>query len=175
MCEDLLVPQWKLTAFDRVEKHDGTELRMIVQATGPTSVVLCSHDCDIENAAGRAGIVLAPVGPPSFGWSSDDERWHVLRDSWKMTSEHAFEFGHLFPLDLNLGGSHEWAVVDFSRMMTVGPSGKVTAILLRHKKSEMTDEVRAAFGLKLAAFFGRGAVDVTATDAASPITEGSAG
>lgn len=110
---------WKLTSYDLQTSSDGSSnLRTVVHGSKPGFLVVCSHDCDIENVRDRAGLAVAPLDVPSLPWPGGDARWETLRSSWEPTGD-AFEFGHLFPLHWD--DPPGIRIIDFSRLTTAGP------------------------------------------------------
>jgi hypothetical protein len=120
-------------------------------------VLICSHDCDIENGNARAGILIAPVVPLPKKTAENPDALALLRNSWKRTASDDFEYPQFFPLIFDEDNpASEFALADFSRMMTACPMGKSKPMLLALKTREMTDEHRELLQWKLAAFVGRG-------------------
>ena len=122
----------------------------------PVPVVVCSHDCDIENPKLRTGVILAPLlGYPQH---PEPERQAQLRESRRPDSDSKYHYINLFPLefdDTSLGLGDRM-VVEFSAMLSAGRSKEAIRVLKGKKVLEMTDETREDFRQKLAAFFGRG-------------------
>ena len=60
-------------------------------------VLVCAHDCDIENIEGRAGLAVAPIVEPALKWPDEDERWEEVRLSARPSDAHTFAFGQYVP------------------------------------------------------------------------------
>ncbi len=119
------------------------------------SIVICSHDCEIEQIRDRAGLLIAPLTPPPK-WPPGDERWPILHSCTVPNEAGAYSFIHWFPVELDVGeGEATLMVADFSRIVSAGAGSKAKAKLLPSKSAEMTDEARNRFKNKIAAFFSR--------------------
>jgi len=116
-------------------------------------LILCSHDCDLENPRARIGFIVAPVlsWPGLVDIASD--KGLALVNSYK-PGEEGYDYINLYPLRLP-SEDPEWRVVDFSAMTSLSPPPKLVPILRKAKRFQMTDEAREYFGNKLAAFFIR--------------------
>jgi hypothetical protein len=152
------LPEWRLNDTGSQSLHVGDRpQRLVVHGALDQMVIVCSHDCDIDQVKGgyRAGVIVAPLGPPP---RLTAEMQELLRDSWRLTAEGTFEFGHLYPVKLPGADDSGLLVADFSRMISAGPGKAVVGMLLDRRTCSMDDdEQRRGFQLKLAAFFGRGA------------------
>lgn len=155
VCAPAWFPTWNVNEHHLVTQIEGSARRLLVGVTGrePHPVVVCSHDCDIENVGNKTGfgaLLVAPAMPwPSGVAEGDIPR---LRESSRMREDNRYEYIGLFPLQLS---GDEWRIVNFSSMTTISPAKALPRFLLDRKEYEMTDEWRSLFRAKLAAFFAR--------------------
>lgn len=121
-------------------------------SNGPV-VCVCSHDCELENPRGRAGILLAPVIPVPA--RPGDERFDLIIAS-AFQENGVWDFIHYFPLEVAGGSECEgtW-VVDFSAISSAGPARQMVPLLESARMCALSPEGREAFREKLAAFLGR--------------------
>jgi hypothetical protein len=154
-------------AYDLVVDQNNKAPRVILGS--PTlNVLVCAHDCDIENMRDRRGLLVTPiVEEPSF----EQEQRERLRRSHSTRRDangnRGYDFVHLFPLRLTVDGEETFRVADFSGMMSVG--GKLLLDKLCPAKThEMDDRHRRKLQLKLSAFVSR------QQDARPPLSAGSA-
>lgn len=121
--------------------------------TGGSAVVVCSHDCDVENPRTRTGLVVAPlVAVPAS--RNDPDTYAKIMTSGDTSIE--INFVHLFPLEIPVEqGEARDAVADFSAITTVARANKAVEHLVSGKVLEMDDGTRESFRRKLALFFGR--------------------
>lgn len=117
-------------------------------------VMVCSHSCDIENPRNRSGLLVAPIIKVPAGEQKEKDRWTRIVSSHSPNDDNAFEYTHLFPVELPaaLGGS--WAVVDFSSIISMGKAADAAEVLTANKAAELSDEYREKLQLKLAVFVG---------------------
>lgn len=120
---------------------------------GSAMVVVCSHDCDVENPRARTGLLLAPVIKVPARPNTDE--YQTIMSSHTPVNE-AMEFINLFPLVLEDSSGAKDVVVDFSAIISFGPPRDTSESLNSTKMFEMTDAERRLFKMKLAAFVGRG-------------------
>lgn len=158
------VPRWMLNDLHLLAPHDGKPSRGLVSLFNKGAklpVVVCSHDCDLENPRDRSGIVVAPILPwPPLAENADQSLANSYRRFAPDTEEPSLEsynFIHLFPIFFGEhgAGENERSVVDFSALTSAGPANKAVTILLKSKTHEMTDDFRGFFKDKIAAYFGR--------------------
>lgn len=150
-------PLWNMNAYQlAVEASSGANQRAImnlIDKGSPSPVVICSHDCEIENSRTRMGLVVAPVTAWPLSALDSDESLDLM-NSRVPNSNDAYEYINWFPL--NVGGeTADWRVADFSALSSVAPPHKIKKLLLGGKRFEMTDQARQEFKEKLAMFFGR--------------------
>jgi hypothetical protein len=153
ICSARPFPQWKLHEYEISGSPGGPTTRALVHVYSQGAnlpVVVCAHDCDVENPRNRRGILVAPV----FDWPPDlsEADSELLRESARLSDGEVYDFINLFPIHLPSGA---WHVADFSAMSSPGPANKVVAALKQTKELEMTDGSRKLFRLKLGAFVGR--------------------
>lgn len=120
--------------------------------TGEHLVVVCSHDCDVDNPRQRSAIIVAPLikVPASAG----DPRYEEIMGSGDMTGE--LSWINLFPLRIDLEEEDNTDVVaDFSALTSMGRAEPAIRQLADSKILEMDDELRSNFKKKLGSFFGR--------------------
>lgn len=116
-------------------------------------LIVCSHDCDLENPRNRLGFIVAPLLPWPSGIDIASDNGLTLINSYK-PGENGYDYIQLYPIKLP-GEEPEWRVVDFSAITSLSPPAKLVSILLKAKRFEMADQAREYFGTKLAAFFIR--------------------
>ena len=160
ICYSWPIPRWLLTDYQVLMTAEGKTARLQVgvhQRGVDLPLVLCSHDCDLENPREGVGFLVAPLLPWPFGDSMSSDGSLELVGASRM-QEGSYAYINLFPICLpesrNDNGSG-WRVVDFSSITSVGPPPKLVPILRKAKRLEMTEEVRLLFKRKLAAFVGR--------------------
>lgn len=155
VCADRIFPRWNLQDYEVGHNANGKPTRMFIHVLSngdPLPTVVCSHDCDIENPRTRMGILIAPLLPwPSLS-DEDEER---LEASRARTADETYDYINWFPLTIPTKDGSDKRIVDFSAILSTGKASKVTKALLAEKLLEMTDEARAEFKSKLAAFLGR--------------------
>ena len=156
LLDDQPLPFWRYTDFELSGRPGEApqSARVSVVAKGlSVPVVLCSHDCDLENHRNRYGWVVAPVLPWPFPDIADDASLDLI-SSARMSENNEYGYIHLFPIQIP-GADADWRVVDFSALISVGPPSKIRRTFLGMKRFEMDDATREEFRLKLAASFGR--------------------
>jgi len=149
--DGVVFPLWTLTNYHVSGPPTERPQRVVMDLLKPGEpirFVVCSHDCEIENARQRMGLLVAPItGWPARSDAADEE----LRASMRRDSDENWHYIHLFPMAFPDG----WAVADFSGIMAMGRPVKVEPWLLERKQFELTEESRTLFREKLAAFVGR--------------------
>jgi hypothetical protein len=159
VCFEWPFPKWQLNGYSVAADPSGgnptTALIGLHEQGVKLPLIICSHDCDLENYRARLGFIVAPVLQwpfPDLG--SDDSL--ALISSAVIGDDGSYDYINLFPLKLEPDLA-DWRVVDFSGLTSVASPKKTTPVLLKAKRLEMTDETRVNFGNKLAAFFIRSA------------------
>lgn len=118
-------------------------------------LALCAHDCEIENVRTRSGLLVAPIQRPPF--KPESENWTTLLQADLPDEQGAYRHIHLFPVLIPMPhGEGELRVIDFSRLVSVGPPEKVKAIFKQKRSFQMNEEDRGALQAKLSAFVSRG-------------------
>jgi hypothetical protein len=157
ICFEWAYPKWDLNTYMVATSPTGgnspAALLALHEKAVPVPIVLCSHDCELENPRNRLGIVVAPVLPWPFADKSDD-RSLALINSASPGTDGSYEFIQTYPIRLPTG-QPDWRIIDFSGMQSVASPQKVLPILRKAKRFEMVDETRESFSYKLAAFFIR--------------------
>jgi hypothetical protein len=157
VCFEWPIPKWLLSGYmvasEPTADRAATAL-VSVHAKGESlPVVVCSHDCDLENPRSRTGVVVAPLFHwPNFPMGSDVSLGIISSDL--PGDDGAYEHINLYPFKLPLDPP-DWRVIDFSAMTSIGSPQKSIPMLLKAKRYEMTDKARENFCNKLAAFFIR--------------------
>jgi hypothetical protein len=156
ICAPRVFPIWNLNEYEVSHNPAGVPTRStvhVIEQGKPFPVVVCAHDCDIENPRSRRGILVAPLLPPPV----EGDELDGLVASRNIGADETWEWINLFPVHLPDGeGGHDWRVVDFSAIIAVGSAKKAVAALRASKEHELNEETRERFRLKLAAFVGRG-------------------
>lgn len=157
ICGVTAFPTWNVEQTREVLGSDGTVKQLLLPTHDRLAtqndqklVVVCSHDCDIENPRQRFGLLLAPLVPIPAG-PNETEMRNAIMNSGVLTND-AYEYINFFPLTINNG---DQVVVDFSAITHFARARQTVDALLANKIAELTDEARADFRLKLGAFFGR--------------------
>jgi hypothetical protein len=159
ICFEWPFPKWQLNGYSVAADPSGgnptVALIGLHEQGAKLPLVICSHDCDLENPRARLGFVVAAV----FDWpfpdlGSDDSL--ALISSAVLGEDGSYDYINLFPLKFS-NDPVDWRIVDFSGMTSIASPRKATPVLLKSKRLEMTDETRVHFGNKLAAFFIRSA------------------
>jgi hypothetical protein len=157
ICYSWPIPRWLLTDYHVLMTAEGKVAKVqvgVYERGADLPLVLCSHDCDLENPRERAGFLVAPLRPWPFGDMSSDSSLELVGASKIQNGSYAYI--NLFPVYLPEARQDQgWHVVDFSSIMSVGPPPKLVPILRKAKHLEMTEEARLLFKRKLAAFLGR--------------------
>lgn len=153
-------PQWDVEKSPSLTLPNGT-VGIQLAAWSPVQsapggghlVVVCSHDCDVENPRSRTGILLAPlVKVPASHASPEYER---IMGSGEVAGEE-LAYINFFPLELPVEEGDPSAVVaDFSAIIAMGRPSSAIPKLVSTKLFEMDDFARSNFKTKLAAFVGR--------------------
>jgi hypothetical protein len=156
-----LTPIWHLSECDYQAKGDGSPHSVVIRGwnkplthLGRRVVLVCSHDCDLENPRSRTAIALAPViRVPA---QRESQLYRDIMSSARSTEDEAgnviFDWINFFPLELPDLGDH---VADLSALISVAPPADAVSLLVQHKLWEMTDETQRLLGRKLSAFFLR--------------------
>lgn len=151
-------PQWNMNTFQvAIEVASDSRQRAITNLHdrgAKLPIVICSHDCEVENSRTRAGLVVAPLlrWPfPSLESNSSLDLMHARVPSEKRE----YDYINWFPVNLRSADLDDWRVVDFSAMSSMSPPHKIKSQLLATKKYELTEISRVEFKEKLAMFFGR--------------------
>jgi hypothetical protein len=157
ICYEWQYPKWDLNSYMVATSPAGsnspTALLALHERAANIPIVLCSHDCDLENPRTRLGFVVAPV--LAWPWQDmGDDRSLALINSYIPGEDGSYEYIQLYPLKFP-ADPPAWRVVDFSGMMSVAAPPKALPILRKAKRFEMTEETREHFSNKLAAFFVR--------------------
>jgi hypothetical protein len=157
ICFEWPYPKWDLNTYmvasAVVGSNASSALLALHERAAALPVVICSHDCDLENPRTRLGIVVAPVLP--WPWTDmGSDRSLALINSSTPGADGSYDYIQLYPIRLP-GDGQDWRVVDFSGMMSIAAPPKAMPILRKAKRFEMTDAARETFGNKLAAFFIR--------------------
>lgn len=153
-------PRWDVAKSQTVSSQSGTvAIQMSAWNSvkeGPDGghlVVVCSHDCDVDNPRQRTGLLLAPVikTPAHRG----TELYATIMGSDQILDGVVHAAG-LFPLSIpDVGGEATDVVIDFSSLISMGQPVRVIPMLREKKLYEMDDAMRVRFKMKLAAFVGR--------------------
>jgi hypothetical protein len=160
ICYDWPVPRWLLNSY-QITAEPGTTRNLnavlSLQAKGESlPLIICSHDCDLDNPRNRLGFLVAPLlhwpGWPNPEMASDASLRMI--SSAVSAADGSYEFINIFPIKIP-SEPPDWRVVDYSSMMSISPPEKLVPVLKAHKRYEMTDEGRVSFANKLAAFFIR--------------------
>lgn len=158
ICFSWPFPKWQMTSYQVTSSPAGpsqaTALVSLHEQGTDIPLVICSHDCDLENPRGRLGFIVAPLFPWPSGINITTEKGLTLVNSYKPGPDNSYDHINLYPIKLP-GEDPEWRVVEFSAMTSISPPLKLVPILRKAKRFEMTDEAREYFGTKLAAFFIR--------------------
>lgn len=157
ICFDWPVPKWQLSGYmvaSEPAAERSTMALVSVHSKGDRlPLVVCSHDCDLENPRSRSGVVVAPL----LRWpdaSMGSETSLGIISSYVPQDDGAYEYINLYPIKLPLDPP-DYRVVDFSSLTSIGSPVKSIPMLLNAKRFEMTDGARENFSNKLAAFFIR--------------------
>jgi hypothetical protein len=157
ICFSWPVPRWLLTDYQTLKTQDNktTKMQVGVHLKGAElPLVLCSHDCDLENPRERLGFLVAPLIPWPFEDMASDSSLDLIGSS--DVQDGSYSYINLFPLSLPESQDESgWRVVDYSSVMSVGPPTKLAPLLRKTKRLEMTEETRALFKSKMAAFLAR--------------------
>jgi hypothetical protein len=157
ICFEWPFPKWQFNGYLVASAPTGgsptTALVGLYEQGRPLPIVICSHDCDLENPRSRSGFVVAPVFPWPFDEMGSDNSLALI-NSRIPGQDGAYSHINLYPIKLP-DDQPDWRVIDFSAMTSVGSPNKAIPVLRKAKRFEMTDEVREAFSNKLAAFFIR--------------------
>lgn len=159
------VPMWNLNDAQIVLSAQGdTPARVVVglHKRGPHPIIICSNDCDLDNKdKALLGVIVAPLLPWPYDVGSDNDT--LLRSSTRVRDrggQSAYDYVSMWPVDVAdpsvEGAPVESRVAHFGAMTSVFPAGKVISALRLRPRLEMTDESRADFAAKLAAYFIRG-------------------
>lgn len=158
ICFDWPLPKWQLNGYTVASDPSGgnptTALVSLHEQGSRLPIVLCSHDCDLENPRTRLGFVVAPVLPWPWPNEMGSDKSLALINSTVPGPDGSYEYIQLYPIKLP-GGRPDWRIIDFSGMMSISSPRKSAPVLLKAKRYEMTDQTRRTFGDKLAAFFIR--------------------
>ena len=159
ICFEWPFPKWQLNGYSVAADPSGGNPNVALiglhEQGAKLPLIICSHDCDLENWRARLGFVVAPV----FQWpfpdlGSDDSL--ALISSGVLGEDGSYDYINLFPLKFS-NDPADWRVADFSGLTSIASPRKATPVLLKSKRFEMTDETRVNFGNKLASFFIRSA------------------
>jgi hypothetical protein len=161
ICFEWPVPKWVLTGYQLISNPGADNFSnsvLALHAKGePVPIVICSHDCDLENPRGRAGFLVAPLlhwpGWPSRVDMGSEQSLRII-SSAKPSPGGAYDDINLFPVKLPTDPP-DWRLVDYSTITSISPPEKLIPILRAAKRYEMSDEGRASFADKLAASFIR--------------------
>ena len=154
ICGIKAFPLWDISATAEVTFPNGVDhlqlpaWHQVLEDDGLRLVVVCSHDCDLENPRSRTGLLIAPlVKVPA---NPNEDRFERIMAS-AVTTDDVFEYINLFPLTIN----HVHAAAEFSAITHIAQIRTAIEMLAGNKRAEMTEDTRAAFKKKLAAFLGR--------------------
>jgi hypothetical protein len=157
ICFEWPFPKWQLNGYSVAADPSGgnpnVALVGLYEQGARLPLVICSHDCDLENWRARLGFVVAPVFDWPFPDMGSDESLALI-GSAVLGEDGSYDYINLFPLKFS-GEPINWRVVDFSGLTSIASPRKATPVLLKAKRFEMTEETRLNFGNKLAAFFIR--------------------
>jgi hypothetical protein len=155
VCYQWQFPKWQLNsyqvAFQPSAARPNSAIVSLHSKGEILPLIICSHDCDLENPRSRMGIIVAPV----LSWPDSDQGSELsakIQRSDVPGNDGAYAHINLFPIKIP---RRDWRVVDFSALTSVSTPDKVVPALRLAKKYEMTDEAREKFSNKLAAFFIR--------------------
>lgn len=158
ICLEWPFPLWNLNTFQvAVEVSSESRQRAVINlyARGnKLPVVICSHDCEVENARTRAGLLVAPLLEWPFPSLETDDSLDLM-NARVPNGNREYDYINWFPVNLQAATDNSWHVVDFSAMTSVSPPHKIKSQLLSAKRFEFTEESRIEFKEKLAMFFGR--------------------
>lgn len=166
VCGSWVLPKWAFNSLELMTMpgKSPTGVRTGVHAQGEQLLVLvCSHDCEVENTRDRMGILVAPLFDPPY--EDADPRAEAVRGSNRPKPSGAagedekaeeFDFIHLYPVLVSQAAREpRWLVADLSAITSMAPASKAVRALRDGKIAEMTDEEREAFQFKMAAFLAR--------------------
>ncbi len=159
ICFEWPIPRWQLNGYmvasEPASVNPSTAIVALHSKGESLPLVVCSHDCDLENPRSRMGIVVVPLlnWPSSVAPMGSDASLDIVR-SVVPDDDGSYMHINLYPIKLPYETA-EWRIVDFSGLTSIGNPLKSLQHLMKAKRFEMTDECRKNFSNKLAAFFIR--------------------